>query len=74
MKYYYDYDEKKQFNVVDFPVQQSYQYYVKWTGYHSDQQVKMNTKKYGANRFEHSMLIFLSNIDVKGWTFLLRTF
>ena len=52
VKYYYDYDEKKQFNIIDFPVQQSYQYYSKWTGYHSDQQVKINAKKYGVNRFE----------------------
>lgn len=50
VKYYYDYEEKKQFNVIEFPVQQSFDYYSKWTGYHSDQQIKTNTQKYGANR------------------------
>ena len=53
VKYYYDYEEKKQFNVVEFPVQHTFEYYSKWTGYHSDQQIKANTKKYGANRLEY---------------------
>lgn len=68
VKYYYDYEEKKQFNVVEFPLQHTFEYYSKWTGYHSDLQIKANTKKYGANRFENyvtfSCCIVLSLVKV----------
>ena len=70
MKYYYDREEKKQFNIIEFPVQQSFDYYSKWTGYHSDQQVKVNVKKYGANRFGHVLCFLVVIYLLIGWIFL----
>ena len=50
VKYYYDSEEKKQFNAVQFPVHHSYDYYNKWKGLQTDQQVTTASKRYGANR------------------------
>ena len=48
--YYYDSEEKKQFNPVQFPVHHSYSHYSKWKGLQSEQEVKSARKRFGANR------------------------
>lgn len=73
VKYYYDYEEKRQFSVVEFPIHHSFEYYSKWTGYSSDIQIRASTSKYGANRFESCFIICTLIIVGKGWIFLLRT-
>ena len=50
VKYYYDSEEKKQFNAVQFPVHHSYNHYSNWRGLQTDQEVKTASKRFGANR------------------------
>lgn len=49
-KYYYDSEEKKQFKSQDFPMDWSFEKYMGWKGYESDESIKEAEWTYGANK------------------------
>ena len=50
MKYTYDSEEKKRFEPVSFPVNETFKHYMEWKGYQEDSELELAEKKYGKNR------------------------
>ena len=60
LKYVFD-DEKKTFKRVEFPADHSYQHYLNWKGYESDEDLAKVEKHFGNN--EYVTLLLTKKVD-----------
>lgn len=50
MKYLYDWEEKKQFRAVEFPINLRMKDYLDWKGYQDETDMEAAKHKYGGNK------------------------
>ena len=50
MRYMYEGEEKKRFEMTRFPVDWTFGQYMQWKGYQEEEEVKVAERKYGKNR------------------------
>jgi len=51
IQYFFDYEEKKRFEPVTFPINEQFSYYQNSKGFQEEDEVKIVQKKYSPNKY-----------------------